>query len=603
MKRFWTLAMLGLTLVALAAGCGGGGDEVVVRITDNEGQVEPREITVGYVNGRIERMPPNMIPDVAGDEGRRDFLEEIIQKELLVIHGTRMGIMEEPIADELRAAFIDEKAHEMFVDEYVNDPAEPTRSDIEEYNVRRETIVSLLAILVQEEDEGWDVYNRVTEGGEDFMDVAKEVSIATTAEQGGKMAPESWTKFHPVVAKNIADAQEGHVVEPALIGGLYHIYKVVGREEPAEVPELVENRLLSMTTECRVFNRTFREHDLNEQMRTESKLTYHEPGLSLAVERIAAEVEKIIPDNIMELGTEDRMEIARMKILPEFSDEEAAMPFLSYEISGEEIDWSLGDLRDVIDDTPGIEGPKTEDAYGLKHFVWRKVREKLIEHEIQTNGYRDTREVADYVEMRLEEFVVNSTYQREVTDKIGDLSGGEIREYFQSHRDDYIDPVKVDLRQIIVGSEADANMIRQRILSGAATFEEMVETYSIDEWSKPRGGLISEYGQGERRLSYLQNVIFDLEIGELSEPFPAPGGFALAEVLEIYPQGLLEFSEVDDLVKQTMLVQRSEARLEELFDEIRQTVEIEMVEENLGLIRDLAEAKKEKMQNRFVVSS
>ena len=94
MKRnlaIWLLVMIS----AAIAGCGSVEDKPALRLTDKEGVVEPREVTVGYVNERLERVPVEMIPDIPGDEGKRAFMDEIIRKELLVIYGMRLGVLED----------------------------------------------------------------------------------------------------------------------------------------------------------------------------------------------------------------------------------------------------------------------------------------------------------------------------------------------------------------------------------------------------------------------------------------------------------------------------------------------------------------------------
>jgi peptidyl-prolyl cis-trans isomerase C len=594
-KRTWVLAILGLTAIAIAVGCGGGAEKVVVRLTDTEGAVEVREITAEYVNDRLLHMPPHLVPDMPGDEGKKAFIDEIIRKELLVIQGYRLGIQNDPDLEMIRGLYANDKANQMFIEELINEPSEPSEADVDKYIVSRETLYTLLQLVVQGEEAAWDAYRRVTEDGEDFATVTKEVSIARSAADGGSMDAKLWPDFHPVVSRAIEDGEIGDITEPLDIGGPYHIYEIVGKRAPREVvPSDPKAARAAIAVECRNFRRAFREEELNQSMTTDADLRYNDPAVDLMVERLAAEVDKIIPDNILELATPERMEIARIPLIPKLTDEEKEMHFLSYKVGSDERSWSSGDFIAILEATPGIEGPKVRDPYGLKLFIWRKVREELIEHEIERRGYRDTQELNDYLDERQEEFIVNSAYEREVNAKVDEATGEEVKEYFRAHREDYVEPTKVDLRLLIASSEADANMIRQRISNGEATFEDMVEQYSIEPWSKTRGGLIEGYLQGERKLSFLQDVAFDIEIGVLSDPFPAVGGFAIIEILKSYPSREMEFSEVADIVIGTVNTQRTEARLQELLDELRETVEIEWVEENLSYVKDTAEARQEK---------
>lgn len=603
LKKILALSLLVLVAATVVVGCGRKAEKVVVTITDNEGKVSPREITVEYVNNRMDHMPPSLLSDVPGEEGKKQFIDEIIHKELLVVLGYRLGIADDPQFEQMRQLYTDDKAYQMFVEDMINTPAEPTAEEVARQRTLRETKLTLGQIIVPDETTAWDAYHRIVDGGEDFATVAREVSIAHSAAEGGKMEPKMWIDYHPVVMMQVGDMQPGNITEPIDIGGAYHIYEVIDRVNPKNLPELTPAEQASMEVETRTWKRTVRQEELNEEMKEECKIKYNDAALAILSEKMAERMSEVYPENVSELPSEERMALTKEPIIPEFTEDESKMELLSYTVGGKQKAWTLGDFRQVVEDTPGIEGPKIADAYGLKLFIWRKVRDDLIQYEIGRRKYKDSKELKDYVDQRLEEFIVNMVYEREVKQKIEQPSGQDVRDYFQSHREDYTEPPKVDLRQLEVATEAEANLYRQMLTSGKATFEELVEKYSIEPWSKSRGGLIDNYYQGERRLEYLQPVVFDLPVGELSKPFPAPSGYVIVEVLKKYPERAYEFSELGDAVKNDMLTIRREARLEALFEEIGQTVQIEWNEQNLGLVKDVAEAREEKRTNRLVATS
>jgi hypothetical protein len=121
-----------------------------------------------------------------------------------------------------------------------------------------------------------------------------------------------------------------------------------------------------------------------------------------------------------------------------------------------------------------------------------------------------------------------------------------------------------------------------------------VRTLSTDTWSKAKDGMIPMYRQGERRLDYLQGVVFDLDIGEIGGPVRAPGGYALVKVLAQYPERQMTFDEVGGVVKQSVIATKREALLTALLEDARNTVTVEFVEENFQYVKDPAEVLKEK---------
>ncbi len=177
MRRLVLLLLVSLVAVALIAGCAKTQDKVVVRITDTEGKLEPRTITVGYVNERLEAMTPPYIPDIAGDEGKKALLNDVVRKELLVIQALRQGLDKHERQAGIREYYLGRHAEEMLQDELFVKPSEVTQEELEAYYAVRDASFQVLEIAVATKDEADAVYKRVTEGGEDFRKVAQELSI------------------------------------------------------------------------------------------------------------------------------------------------------------------------------------------------------------------------------------------------------------------------------------------------------------------------------------------------------------------------------------------------------------------------------------------
>ena len=238
MRKAAQLVVLVALAMAAGAGCGSVEDKVVLRIVDSEGVTAPREVTVGYVNDRLDRMPPQMLPDAGGDEGKKEFIDEIIRKELLVILGHRLGLQNDPMLEELLSRHATDKAWEIYQQRLIYDPAEPTDEDLAEYNVLRGTLFELQQLVALSEEEALAARRRITVDGEDFGEVATEVSTAASVSDGGVMPSRLWPDIHPVIGYGIADLQIGDVSEPIDTGGIYHVYKILNRIEPVDTQPL-----------------------------------------------------------------------------------------------------------------------------------------------------------------------------------------------------------------------------------------------------------------------------------------------------------------------------------------------------------------------------
>ncbi len=137
MRRFASLSVLTLVAFVLLVGCANVDDKPVVRISDNDGSLEPRVITVGYANDRLGRMAPNLLPDTGGDEGKRQFLSDIVRKELMVIAAHRLGFDEDPRLATAGPYFEKQKAQTMWQHEFVDAPSDVSEEELVQFDKDR----------------------------------------------------------------------------------------------------------------------------------------------------------------------------------------------------------------------------------------------------------------------------------------------------------------------------------------------------------------------------------------------------------------------------------------------------------------------------------
>ncbi len=603
MRRLAAVAVM-FAVVTLLAGCAGPGDKPVVTLTDQNGVVDDRVITVGYVNERMDHMPPMLLPGIGGDDGKLAFLDEITRKELLVIGGYRIGIDEDPRLQDALEHFTKTKCENMLRDELVTGPSELTAEGVEEYYKVRDVLFQMREIVINDEAQAQEAYRRVTEGGEDFADVAREVSVAGSAADGGrKQRVMAWQDFHPLIRVGIRDLEKDDISEPINVSDSYHIFLVLSRKTPAEREPLEGRHLVGMTMEAGAFSRDLMEFHVIESWMAEANITYNDEAVDLAGTRIDEKVFELIPPSDEPMDNAAAIARAKTQIVPDFTDEEGQMEFAGFRVGGQEHIWTLADYARILSESPGMETPKNGSRLYVTDSVIKRVFKMIKAYEIEKRGYITSREMQDFLAERFEEGIVDLTYEAEVTLKTDMPSGQEVRDYFRSHREDYVRPPRADIQQILIGTEAEANLILQRIREGEAGFAEMVQKHSMLEWGKDKDGVVEDVMQGEGRLAYLQGPAFSVDVGEISEPVSAPGGYALVKVLERYPEEQLEFSEIGEGVMATIVGQRREVALLAFLDDIRSTVDIKIHEGNLKYVSDPLDVYEEKEKQRVTTVS
>lgn len=93
---------------------------------------------------------------------------------------------------------------------------------------------------------------------------------------------------------------------------------------------------------------------------------------------------------------------------------------------------------------------------------------------------------------------------------------------------------QIRLRQIVVGSEAEAQDLLAQIRNGSATFEALARAHSIDEASRDNGGDLG-FVPREMLPESVAQVAFAMQPGEISAPVQSRFGWHLVQVVERDP--------------------------------------------------------------------
>lgn len=95
---------------------------------------------------------------------------------------------------------------------------------------------------------------------------------------------------------------------------------------------------------------------------------------------------------------------------------------------------------------------------------------------------------------------------------------------------------QIHARGILVKTEDEADIIRERILAGD-NFAQLARRYSLDDSSRDRGGYLGWISTDFRSGKQFAARCYDLRAGELSEPIDTVEGFWVIRLIEKSPEG------------------------------------------------------------------
>jgi foldase protein PrsA len=178
----------------------------------------------------------------------------------------------------------------------------------------------------------------------------------------------------------------------------------------------------------------------------------------------------------------------------------------------------------------------------------------------------------------IEDQVLQEKLREEATASVGtesEPSEQELREYYDSHSDDYR---QTRVQHILVKEEPVARDISDRLRSAApeavdALLAKLAREHSIDESSATNGGSLGWVTAGELVLPFA-SALDELEVGEVSLPVSTDFGF---HVIRINGRRVQPFETVrDEVAQQLGEVAEGEAWVQWLLDSYGQ-VQIELI--------------------------
>ena len=136
------------------------------------------------------------------------------------------------------------------------------------------------------------------------------------------------------------------------------------------------------------------------------------------------------------------------------------------------------------------------------------------------------------------------------------VTEAEVKEYFDTHPEQFDRGETVNASHILVDSEEKAKEIKAELASGALTFEEAAKRYSTCP-SKDNGGNLGEFGKGQM-VKEFEDAAFSLDSGKISDPVKTQFGYHIIKVLSKSESSALTFDEVKEQLTEQLLSEKQQ---------------------------------------------
>jgi parvulin-like peptidyl-prolyl isomerase len=161
------------------------------------------------------------------------------------------------------------------------------------------------------------------------------------------------------------------------------------------------------------------------------------------------------------------------------------------------------------------------------------------------------------------------------------VTDGEIEEYYNARKADFMLPERVEAAMIVVKTEAEAKDLRNRLWRGEK-FEDLAKQHSLSP-EGAKGGNLGVFARGA--MPPLFEICFTLREGSLSQEIPSSFGFHIFKTLKRYAARERPLAEVGAEIETILLEQRRRKAEKEFMETLRSKATITVNRDALAILQ------------------
>ncbi len=209
------------------------------------------------------------------------------------------------------------------------------------------------------------------------------------------------------------------------------------------------------------------------------------------------------------------------------------------------------------------------------------ISEKLLIQEAKNMGLEEDEKVIEQIIEQIrkitEQILVQTLIEREILDKVK-VNDEEVLEYYEQNKDSFTEKEQVHLYNILLETEEEAQDILEQLKAGEDFSEIAIEKSTGP--SAAQGGDLGYLIKGTI-VPEIEDVVFALELEVLSEVVKTDFGFHILKITEKKPETVKALEEVKEDIVQTLLPTKQKEAFDNLLEELKSKVEIQINEEAL----------------------
>ncbi len=554
MRRLGIAGIIFLFTLMILSGCGKKPD-VVAKVGKEKIGLEEFKLGLSKEYG-TEKLDKISIKD------RKKFLQSLIDERLRIIRARELGLDTLPeFVNEISARANNLMAQRMYeeliVDKLVPESLMRTIYDLEQKRIK--VVAVVLGYKTSEKiknerskEEAIALANEIVERikkGESAERLSEKYTDANFLKgKKGVIDPYNPGGLDPEVDKAMLQANTGDVVGPVVTdNGIYILKVVTMRNQPSgQSFEEARNDIKRL-----LYQRYFRgEGDklyqkYTEEFKKEVGTEIHEDAIQEFVNAVREWASK-------KPKSDDSFPSEKRKLL--------LAKVGSLEITGDYfITQFRGRFHRFYQRYTNLEQMKKVLNNHMAYQAWVQVAKK--------RGYDEVPDIARQIEALKRNKLKELFEQKEIRDKVT-YNATEVMDYYEKHKQDYIEPAKIRVWEIAVKDKKLAQKIYQMALNGK-DFTELAKQYTEKAIMKKRGGDLGYQTKNSTTLGNLMNKVFEAGPNQILPPMLHGAYYYILKTGDYRPERQKTLQEVRGLVEGYVRRNKIMKRREKITEELR----------------------------------
>jgi parvulin-like peptidyl-prolyl isomerase len=555
---FLAILLLGAVVsLGLLMSCGGKSDRAVARVGD-------QVITVQDYNDQYLAMSLPVRPkQMHTMDGKRRFLEDVINKEIMAGEARRLGFEDDPTLSQTVKMMTDQEILRLLREENVENRVSLEPGEARSYydQMGEESRVELLIYGKRAEAEA--ALERAAKGTP-FSTLVKESMIAQ-AYPDADLGWRTWGDLDEPLNTEVFALEPGQMSDVIeMVGGVFAVARVMDTRPNEDLGTFQEARPLIVekikTSKTRArYAEWIRESISGQQVEVDDEV------LANAIDRL-------------EWGFDD----SGVEKRPEFSAEEEAQ-ILGAHRGGE---MTLGAFVDQLMAIPISSRPDKK----LGEAEFRRLTQMFLVNEaLLAEGYGRGMHESPALEQKIrrskEERTVTMLYNSIIRDVV--VTEEDIRSYYDDYKDSLREAAKYHLSRIVTDTKADGEAALREVRSGRG-FADVVEKWSTDSHSAKMGGKLSPT-TADILPPEVRELVVTLGKGDSGGPVETEDGWMVIRLDDYTPERELTFEETRDNIGMQLRQTRQNDAFESWLAQKREELGVEIYEDVLESITLVAD--------------